>query len=185
MQSLIDTIQKVLPAVIQEVNDIRIPALENAWGRSFHDEMQNEEQVTVEIAKNYARLLNNCFCRHIQNHLPDFHERTTNGSDYEFQGMLIEDKNSFSDNNGWVGNGFKKTPMHLLKKFSVNDQGRITRGFLALVDLSVCNSAWSDKTIDTNRSVIQFQRDDLNHIQVIHGSIKVNQKYLRPILHPF
>ena len=45
-------IQQVLPAVIKEINEERIPALESAWGRTFKEELENENQVTVEIAKN-------------------------------------------------------------------------------------------------------------------------------------
>jgi hypothetical protein len=182
MNDLIQTIQQVLPAVIKEVNEIRIPALETAWGRPFKAEMANEDQVTVEIAKNYARPLNNTFLRHIQAILPGFTEHTTNGSDYAFNGTPIEDKNSFSEGNGWVGNGFAKTPVHLLKKFKVDANGRITHAFIALVDLSKCKSAWSAKTTDTNRSVISFAKEDLSHVNVIVGSIKINRKNLKPLM---
>ena len=182
MKTLIQTIKKVLPDVIQEMNAQRIPALESAWGRSFKDEMTNEDQVTVEIAKNYARPLNNTFFRHINKILPSFKEHTTNGSDYIYDGVLIEDKNSFSEGNGWVGNGFQKTPVHLLKKFQVDENGRIIKAFIALVDLSKCKSAWSAKTTDTNRSVISFAKEDLSHINVIVGSIKINRKNLKPLM---
>jgi hypothetical protein len=182
MKELIETIKQVLPAVINEVNEIRIPALETAWGRSFKDEMANEDQITVEIAKNYARPLNNAFFRHISNQLPNFKEHTTNGSDYAFGKILIEDKNSFSDGNGWVGNGFQKTPIHMLKKFQVNEKGRIVKAFIAIVDLSKCKSAWSAKTVNTNRSVIQFGAADQAHINVIVGSLKINKKYIKPVM---
>lgn len=182
MNQLVTTIQQVLPAVIREVNEVRIPALETAWGRTFAQEMANEDQVTVEIAKNYARPLNNTFLRHIRAVLPNFSEHTTDGSDYEFNGVLIEDKNSFSESNGWVGNGFAKTPMHLLKKFKVDSNGRITHAFVALVDLSKCQSGWSAKTVNTNRSVIQFETADVAHIQVIYGKLKPNRKFLKPVM---
>ena len=182
MQNLIKVIQNVLPAVISEVNEIRIPALEQAWGRSFADEMANEDQITVEIAKNYARPLNNAFFRHIRSQLPTFTEHTTNGSDYALGKILIEDKNSFSDGNGWVGNGFQKTPVHMLKKFQVDTNGRIIKAFIAIVDLSKCSSVWSAKTVNTNRSVIQFTKEDLKHVQVVVGSLKVNRKYLKPVM---
>ena len=182
MKTLIETIQKVLPDVIKEMNEVRIPALESAWGRSFKEEMTNEDQVTVEIAKNYARPLNNTFFRHINKHLSTFLEHNTNGSDYIFDTILIEDKNSFSDSNSWVGNGFQKTPIHLLKKFIVDENGRIVKAFIAIVDLSKCKSAWSEKNLNTNRSTISFAKEDLEHIHVVIGSIKVNTKNLKPIL---
>ncbi len=181
MQDLVQALAQSIPAAVNEMNEIRIPQLEAAWGRGFCEEMANEGQVTVEIAKNYARPLNNAIFRHTQLILPEYQENTVNGSDYSLRGCLIEDKNSFSEGNGWVGNGFAKTPLHLLKKFTVNDQGRITGCFAALVDLSQCTSGWSAKTTATNRSVIQFAVADLPHLQVIMGTIKSNKKYLKPI----
>jgi hypothetical protein len=182
MNELISTIRKVLPEVIKEVNDVRIPALEKAWGRDFKEEMKNENQVTVEIAKNYARPLNNALYRQVSKILPNYEEQTINGSDYVYEDILIEDKNSFSDSNSWVGNGFVKTPVHLLKKFKVDENGRIIEAFVALVDLSKCKSSWSDRNINTNRSVISFTLDDMQHIQVIYGSIERKKKYLSPIM---
>jgi hypothetical protein len=177
-----NTIRQVLPAVIKEVNFVRIPALEKAWGRSFKDEFANEEQKTVEIAKNYARVLNNCMLRHISNELPQFKEHTTNGSDYVYGDLLIEDKNSFSpDSNTWVGNGFDKTPVHLLKKFRCDDNGRIIEAFVALVDLSKCKSQWSDKSLNTNRSVISFTNEDEKQIDVIFGKLQPKTKNIKLI----
>lgn len=181
-QNLIDAFKKVLPAVIKEMNEIRLPALERAWGRKFKEELSNENQVTVEIAKNYVRPLNNTFFRHIKNEVPTFEEHTTDGSDYIYDGVLIEDKNSFSDANGWVGNGFKKTPIHILKKFQVDENGKIIKAFIAIVDLSKCESVWSMKAINTNRSVITFKTDDAKHIDVIVGKLKLNRKYIKPIM---
>jgi hypothetical protein len=181
MKQLVETIRKVIPAVIKEINEERIPALETSWGRSFKEEMANENQVTVEIAKNYARPVNNTLYRHIKQELEDFKEHTTDGSDYIFEGTLIEDKNSFSPGNGWVGNGFTKTDWHMLKKFGVNENGRLTSVFIALVDLGKCQAAWSDRQINTNRSTIQFRKEDLPHINVVVGEIKENKVWLKPV----
>ena len=182
MQPLIQTLQQVLPQIIQEFNEVRLPALETAWGRSFRAELANEDQKTVEISKNYSRPLNNTMFRHVSALLPQFTEHTTAGSDYLFQGTPLEDKNSFSPGNGWVGNGFAKTNWHLLKKFQVDDDGRITHAFVALVDLSLCSATWSAKTLATNRSVIQFKNADQPHITVIWGAIRAKKIYLQPEL---
>ena len=182
MDKLVKTIRKVIPAVIKEINEERIPALETSWGRSFKEEMANENQVTVEIAKNYARPVNNTLYRHIKQELDAFQEHTTDGSDYIFEGTLIEDKNSFSPGNGWVGNGFSKTDWHMLKKFGINDDGRITSVFIALVDLSKTQGAWSDRQINTNRSVIQFMNEDIDKIIVVVGDIRPAKKYAKPIM---
>jgi hypothetical protein len=144
--------------------------------------MENEDQVTVEIAKNFSRVLNNCLYRHICAVLPQFKEHTTNGSDYMFGDILIEDKNSFSSGAAWVGNGFDKTPIHLLKKFQCDENGRIVSAFACIVDLDKCESGWSDKTLSTNRSTISFYNDDEKHIKVIYGSIEKKRKKIQPIL---
>jgi hypothetical protein len=182
MQKLVDTIRDVLPGVIKEFNEKRLPALEAAWGRSFSEEMQNENQVTVEIAKNYARPLNNTFFRHINEAMPEFQELTTDGSDYMLGDIPIEDKNSFSpDSNGWVGNGFAKTDWHLLKKFRVDSDGKITEAFIALVNLAEVQAAWSDRQINTNRSVISFNVADEDKVIVVWGNTKRNPKNLKPL----
>lgn len=182
MQPLIQTLQQVLPQAVAEFNEIRLPALETAWGRSFAEEMQNETQKTVEISKNYSRPLNNTIFRHVAAQLPGFTELTTQGSDYLYLGTAIEDKNSFSPSNGWVGNGFAKTAWHLLKKFQVDDRGRISHAFVALVDTSLCTATWTARNVKTNRSIISFRLEDLDHIQVIVGGIKSCTKYLKPQL---
>ena len=181
IQKLKQAIQQVLPEVIREINEERIPALESAWGRTFKEELENENQVTVEIAKNYARPVNNTFYRHIRSVLPEFEEHTTDGSDYVLDGVLIEDKNSFSPSNGFVGNGFAKTPVHMLKKFRVDENGRIREAFIAVVDLSKTQGAWSEKSINTNRSTIQFANDDIPQINVIFGSIRPAKKWAKLI----
>jgi hypothetical protein len=173
-----------LPNIIKEINEIRLPALEKSWGRSFKEEFSNENQVTVEIAKNYSRPVNNCFYRHIKNYLPSFLEHTTDGSDYIFHGIPIEDKNSFSSSGSWVGNGFKKTDIHLLKKFQCDEHGKISHAFIAFVDLDKCSSLWSNKNINTNRSILEFGIQDADAIDIVFGSIKLNRKKIKPVLFP-
>ena len=182
MRSLIQCLQQVLPQIVKEFNETRLPALETAWGRSFRAELDNEDQKTVEISKNYSRPLNHTMFRHVNRLLPQFTEHTTAGSDYLFQGTPLEDKNSFSPSNSWVGNGFTKTNWHLLKKFQVDDAGRITHAFVALVDLSLCSAAWSAKTLKTNRSEIKFKNPDQPHITVIYGAVSAKKIYLQPQL---
>jgi hypothetical protein len=69
----------------------------------------------------------------------------------------------------------------MLKKFGVDDDGRITSVFIALVNLGKCQAAWSDRQINTNRSTIQFRAEDLPHINVVVGKIKENKVWLKPI----
>lgn len=182
MDKLVNALKIAIPDAIREVNEVRIPALEQAWGRSFKDELQNETQKTVEIAKNYTRVVNNAIYRHVKKQLPTYQEHLTSGSDYNYDGTLIEDKNSFSASSDWVGNGFNKTPVHLLKKFKCDENGRITAAFVALVDLSKCKAKWTDRKINTNRSTISFSSEDADHVKVAYGSLIINPSKLKPVL---
>jgi hypothetical protein len=189
LQPLVDAYQNALPEVIYEFNKLRLPQLEGAWGREFSLEFENESQKTVEITKQYTRPLNNCFYKHIKGIENEFVEDTTNGYDYRYNEYLIEDKNSFSSNNNWVGNGFAKSDWHILKKFSVDESGRIVKAFLCLVNIRDCSGEWSDKTVNTNRSILQLSKDDVDKIHIIHGSLTIpkasNGKYARPVMEAF
>lgn len=182
IKDLSTVIQKVLKTSIDNFNTIRLPALETAWGRSFKDEMKFESQVTVEIAKNYARPFNNELYRNIQIHLKDFKENTTAGLDFEYI-IPFEHKNSFSaDSNGWVGNGYKKTPMHLLMKFSTDENGKINKCFCCIIDTSKMNNTWSTKGTTSNFSALKLSNDDIQLADIIWGSLVPSKKYAKVIL---
>jgi hypothetical protein len=180
MERLVDAVRDSLEPAIRDFNEHRLPALEMAWGRTYAEEMQNESQRTVETTKNYSRVINNAIYREIQKRLPEFQEQTCNGSDYVLGDLLIEDKNSFGTSNSWVGNGFAKTEVHLLKKFQINAAGRITGVFAAVVDTSQIAGAWTEKTVNTNRSELKLRNEDLEHIQVILGTLRPGRTYLTP-----
>lgn len=179
IESLGETVKSVLPSVVGEFNTTLLPAIETAWGRKFKDELENENQKTVEIAKNYARPLNNCFYRHINEQQPTFLEKTIDGSDYVFNDILVEDKNSFSTGNCWVGNGYKKTDIHLLKKFECDEDGKIIKAFIGIVSMKQVLGDWTDRTLQSHRSVLKFLNQDIDKIYVVHGSIRPAKKYLQ------
>lgn len=176
-------IRLALPVAIGEFNKIRKPALEKAWGQKFKDEFANEDpsQRTVEITKTYARPLNNAIFREISKRLPRFGVATVNGSDLIYDGIPIEDKNSFSDSDSWTGNGYPKVPFHLLKKFTVDEDGVITKAFVAIVDTTKCSGSWTAKTLKRNSSSLKFTVSDAKFIQVIYGSINKKAKWLNPV----
>lgn len=180
-----EIVRSVTPAVIREFNEERLPALEQAWGRSFREEMENENQKTVEISKTYVRPLNNTFYRHIKAQLPEFQEETTDGYDYKLGKLEIEDKNSFAwAANGWVGNHVSsKVAWHLLKKFKTDDNGRITDVFIALVDLSKCANEWEGQTAaKSNRAGLVLKTEDADNVRVLYGNIKLNAKNIKPMV---
>ena len=176
MDHLIATIRRILPAIVRDFNEVRLPALEIALGRPFREEFTTE--TTDSITKVLCRPVNNAFYRFIHAEIPEFTELATKGSDWMFGDIPIEDKNSFSEADAWTGNGFDKTGWHLLKKFKIDRDGRIIGAFIAVVDITKCSGCWSDKTMTSNFSTLKFACDDLSQIHVIHGELKPKKKWL-------
>jgi hypothetical protein len=177
METLITTLRTGLPTIVRDFNEVRLPALETALGRPFRDEFTTE--TTDSITKVLCRPVNNAFYRYIHAAIPEFTELATKGSDWKLGDILIEDKNTFSDADSWTGNGFDKTGWHLLKKFKVDNDGRIVGAFVAIVDITKCKGCWSDKTMTSNFSTLRFACEDLPQIHVIYGELKPKQKWLR------
>jgi hypothetical protein len=182
MESLATTIRACLPHILHEFNTIVLPLVEQALGRTIVEEFSNPTKRTSETTKLTARFLDNTFFRHIHAREPTFVEDEGDGRDYRFGETPIENKNTFGKGDSWTGNGYRKTGWHLLKKFDVNDQGRITRAFIALVNLDVCESRWSAKTLSSNFSSLSLKSTDKEKVLVIVGSLKVNPKNLCPQL---
>lgn len=176
MEPLINALRACLLDILQDFNEVRLPALETALGRPFREEFTTE--TTDSITKVLCRPLNNCMFRHLHKALPEFTEMATKGFDWKFGDIPIEDKNSFSTADAWTGNGFDKTGWHLLKKFIINQDGRITAAFVALVDITKCSGCWSDKTMTSNFSSLRFTCEDIPHLHIIHGEVKPKKKWL-------
>lgn len=181
MQDLVDAIKNNIPSIIKEMNKVCIPSLEKAWGRKVTEQMQfwDNDQVSVEFSKNFSIPLNNCFFRAITSTITGFEEKTTRGSDYLFNGIPIEDKNTFSGSGkGWVGNGFGKCDWHLLKRFKIDlTTGRIVECFAMLVNLKNTKGAWGEKTNKegktSQRVGLSFLKEDIDKLIIIYGSVKV------------
>lgn len=184
MQSLISTIRKVYPQVIEEFNNVKMPLLEQFLGRPIIEEFPDPVKRTSETTKVLARGLDNTFFRHIHAEEPTFIEDETSGMDNRFGDIPIEQKITFGKDDSWTGNGYDKTGWHLLKKFSMNESGRINGCFIALVNLEECTSKWSDRTLKSNFSSLHLKRVDLDKIHVIVGSLKVNRVNLAPVMVP-
>ena len=184
IKKLIEAYKVSYYPAIKEFNEVRLGALEQFWGRSFVEEMANEDNKTVEVTKSYSRSINNCFYRLIHKILPEFNEHTTSGSDYKLVNRLLEDKNSFSAGNGWAGNNCTKCDIHILKKFGIDEYGKINKVFIAIVDLSACKySSWSKrKSEKTNFTNLSFMNEDMEHIQVIVGKVVKSKKKCKFIM---
>lgn len=184
MQPLISAIQATLPAIIAEFNDVRLPLLEQALGRTIIEEFPDPVKRTAETTKVMGRILDNCFFRHIHAREPTFVEDEGAGRDNKYGEIPIESKNTFGKGDSWTGNGYDKTGWHLLKKFSVNDEGRISHVFVALVNIDECESCWSERTLKSNFSSLALKTLDFDKVHVIVGSLKQNPKNLAPVLVP-
>lgn len=182
MQRLADGFRTVLPKVITEFNTVLLPHLEAFLGRTIISEFPDPAKRTSETTKVVTRGLDNAFFRHIHTLLPEFIEDEGDGRDYRFGATPIENKNTFGKGDTWTGNGYAKTGWHLLKKFQVNNDGRITHAFIALVNLDECQSCWSEKTTKSNFSSLALKAIDKDKIVVAVGSLKTNPKNLCPIL---
>ena len=184
LQSLATTIRTCLPHVLHEFNTVRLPLLEQALGRTIIEEFPDPIKRTAETTKVMGRILDNTFFRHIHALDPTFVEDEGAGRDNRYGEIPIECKNTFGKGDSWTGNGYDKTGWHLLKKFAVDDQGRITHAFLALVNLEDCESRWSDRTLSSNFSSLSLKSVDKEKVLVIVGTLKVNPKNLSPQLAP-
>ena len=177
MESFAKHAKTIVSAVIHDFNAVRLPAQELAWGKSFIEQMQNvtSSQRSQEITKQLGPIMNNCWERELTKLIPTLKEDATNGHDWtigENNDLALEDKNSFATSYSWLGNGFKKTPVHFLKKFKIDENGRVTHVFVAVVDLSKCKSAWSEKKTGFNGSSLQLLSEDVDNVHVIHGGFK-------------
>ena len=184
MEPLINAIRAAAPIAINEFNTERLPHLEQALGRSIVDEFPDPRTRTAEATKTMVRVIDNTFYRHIHELAPTFVEDEGAGCDNKFGDTPIEGKCTFGKGGSWTGNGFDKTGWHLLKKFGVNDHGRINSCFIALVNLDECESKWSERTIKSHFSSLHLRSVDASKVHVIIGSLKTNPKNLVPVLAP-
>lgn len=181
MEKLAAAIRKCLPAAIKEFNEVRLPHLEEFFGRDIITEFPDPKKRTSETTKVLVRGLDNTFYRHIHALEPSFVEDEGAGRDYCFEGIPIESKNTFGKGDTWTGNGYDKTGWHFLKKFTVNDTGRIVSVFVALVNLNNCaESKWSERTLKSNFSSLPLKTVDRDHVMVIVGTLKSNRVNLCP-----
>lgn len=184
MEPLISAIRKAAPAAIHDFNVNKLPHLEAFFGRSIVEEFPDPKQRTSETTKVVVRGLDNAFFRSIHALEPSFVEDEGAGRDNLYGDIPIEQKTTFGKGNTWTGNGYDKTGWHLLKKFSVDETGRINACFLALVNLNDCVSKWSDRTLKSNFSSLPLKTADKDKIHLIIGDLKVSKVNLTPVLVP-
>lgn len=176
IQSLEKTLSKILPQIVRVWNEEKLPLCEQLWETSF--ESYFEGRKTEEKTKIVAPILDVVIARHIQKSHPKFVVDEGTGRDYNFDGMPMECKISLSTSNSWTGNGYAKTPWHILFKFEMNEQGQIISFFCMIVDLAKCKSNWTVAGTKSNFSGLKFYNEDIDHLNVVSGTLKKKQKYV-------
>lgn len=169
LQKLTLQIQQIMPELVNEWNSVKLPAFEALVEQSF--ETYFEGRQTQEKTKMVAPILDVIFARLIKCNLPEFIVAEGKGMDYMYGTVPIESKITFGAGRGWTGNGYKKTPWHLLMRFELNAQGVIISKFAAIVDLDQCKSNWTAPGTTANFSTLEFVAEDLSKIIPIVGSI--------------
>jgi len=197
LEELIKTIETALPLVVEEWNTTSLYHFKLFYRKSFKDFFFNKQ--TQEKTKIVSPAVNEIFCEKMTLLSNKFSKDEINGRDFIWKCddsdavMLLESKIScenekiiplegkitLSSGNVWTGNGYKKTNIHILIRFEMDENGYIISYFSSLVDLSHCISKWSEPTIKSNFSNLKFLTEDYDKINIIHGKIiKTNKKYL-------
>jgi len=182
LEALAKEIKKITPGAVREFNEKRLGYLEKGWGETLSSIIDKTipRQKTQEKTKLLSRSINNCFIQQIQKKIKGFTESNADGHDYEFKGIKIEDKNTLSSSDTWTGNGYPKSKIHLLKKFSLSNEGLIEKAFICLIELN--KSQWSAPTTKSNFSTLRISKDDESYSIKIWGEFEVSNSFLSPSL---
>ena len=175
-----EAIDAVIPELVEEWNTVKIPQFEIFCEQSFAELFKDRQ--TQEKTKAVAPCLDIVFARLIKKYIPDFEIDETVGRDYKWGDEGYECKITFGMGTGWTGNGYAKTSKHILLRFTLTEDGKITEMFAALVDLDECKSRWTDPTTKSNFSGLSFLKEDEDVLDVIVGDIKINKVYIKPIM---
>jgi len=176
-----EAIANIMPRIVEEWNTVMLPKLEDmAYGLSFSEIFK--DRLTQEKTKIVSPFLDIAFARLIKRYIPDFEIDETVGRDYRWNDEGLECKITFGKGTGWTGNGYAKTPKHILLRFTLTVDGEITEMFAALADLDKCKSKWTDPTNKSNFSTLAFVKEDEDVLDVIVGDIKINKVYIKPVM---
>ena len=180
LDSLVAAIATAVPSIVIDWNTKKLPQFENLVEQSFREYFDGRQ--TQEKTKLVAPILDVVFARLMKTKLTNFEIDEGKGRDYCYGTTPLESKITLGQGNGWVGNGYTKTPWHILMKFDMDDDGHIGEMFATLVDLDQCKSKWTKPDDKSNFSGLTFLVEDASNLMPIIGTVKHNSKYLKPIL---
>lgn len=167
-QSVIDT--------IDEWNSISLFQFEQLFRKKFKAYFVDRH--TQEKTKVVSPILDSIFLEKMVQKTSLFKVNEVIGSDYIYKDVPIECKITFGKS-GWTGNGYKKTPFHLLMKFDIDVDGKISLCYVGMLNMEVCESSWSVPTKFVNFSNLKLWNEDVNRIVNIIGGVSKKQKYLK------
>ena len=180
INSLVAAVKATVPGVVTEWNTKKLPQFESLVEQSFRQYFEGRQ--TQEKTKLVAPILDVVFARSMKALLQDFVIDEGVGRDYRYGTTPLESKITLGQGNGWVGNGYAKTPWHILMKFNMDEDGHINEMFATLVNLDQCESKWTAPDTNSNFSGLTFLVEDSAKLIPIIGTVKHNSKYLKPIL---
>jgi hypothetical protein len=169
MNELVEAIKTAIPEVIQEWNTIKLPLFEQLVEQPF--EQYFEGRQTQEKTKMVAPILDSIFARRVKAIIPEFIVAEGKGLDYMYGDIPVENKITFGSGDSWTGNGYSKTPWHLLVRFELTEQGTIVSQFAMMTDLSQCNSKWTAPGTTSNFSTLKFKVEDMDKLIPIIGQV--------------
>ena len=156
-----ENIKEVLPLVVDEWNNVKLPAFESLIEKSFKDYFEGRQ--TQEK--------------------PTFVADEGKGHDYLYGDIPIECKITCSDSGTWTGNGYAKTPIHILMSFKLEDDGNITDMFCMFANLTDdIESGWGKKTSLTANFVgLRLLSEDIDNFDVVVGEVSTKNKLLKVV----
>ena len=169
MNNLVTAIRAVTPLVVKEWNAVKLPLFEQLVEQSFEQYFQGRQ--TQEKTKMVAPILDSIFARLIQQILPEWVIAEGKGLDYMYGEIPFECKITFGSGDSWTGNGYSKTPWHLLMRFELDQQGTIIKQFAAIADLLGCVSKWTSPGDTSNFSTLKFRVVDQSRLIPICGEV--------------
>ena len=180
MGSLANYLTKAVPRVVEEWNNVKLDLFLEIIETSFQDFFTNEKKVLGkgELTKVLSPILNQLLLIKINEMDNNFIKYEKNGCDYKFYDTEIECKIATTLDNAWTGNGYSKTPIHMLLKFEFNLNGTIDSYFSMLTDLSKCKGSWSEKVMTSNYSTLKFLNEDLDKLIICNGEAEKKVKFL-------
>ena len=169
-------IKDSIPKVVEQWNSIKIKQLETYLGDSCKNFFNKVS--TTEKTKIISPAISNAFFKELSLILPDFKKHETTGSDYIYNGLKIELKVTLSPKETWTGNGYKKEPTHILLKFKLEDDYKISAYFSMIVNLDQTKGKWTDPDLSSNFSTLKFLNEDSEKLIICNGNFVKKMKFL-------